>query len=122
MFRRGRDLPGKGTPMNCLVCDAQLPAPASAGRPRRYCSAACRQRAYHARHAAEQPIPPPQAVNERNLEGRLDEPLLAAIVFVPVDGEAAVYTAQSFAEFPWRRLVEELSAARKHPPVDGDGI
>ena len=100
--------------MNCAVCDTQLPTPASAGRPRRYCSAACRQRAYHARHVAEQPIIPPQATNEQTADCLLAEPLLAAIVLVPVGGDGSVYAAQAFGEFPWQRLVEDLRAVRKH--------
>ncbi len=99
--------------MNCVVCDAQLPAPASAGRPRRYCSTACRQRAYHARHAAEQPILPPQAANRPDDECRAAEPLLAAIVFVPVDEQGRVFAAHSFGEFPWRAFIDDLCESRE---------
>jgi len=36
----------------CLVCGAPLPA----GRPRRYCTAACRQRAFRARNTVAAPL------------------------------------------------------------------
>ena len=101
--------------MNCLVCDAELPAPAPIGRPRRYCSAACRQRAYHARHATDQPVFPPENALDANvigLDGQPAQPLLAEIVLVPVDCQSSVYAAQTFAEFPWRRLLADLSEGR----------
>lgn len=101
--------------MNCLVCDAELPAPAPIGRPRRYCSAACRQRAYHARHATDQPVFPPANALDADVIGlgaRPEQPLLAAIVLVPVDCRGSVYAAQTFAEFPWRRFVADLSEGR----------
>lgn len=107
--------------MNCVVCDAQLPAPASAGRPRRYCSTACRQRAYHARHAAEQPVLPPQAANGPDDWCLTAEPLLAAIVFVPVDEDGHVFAAHSFGEFPWQALVDDLRECREsRSPADPD--
>ena len=94
--------------MNCLVCDATLPAPAAVGRPRRYCSAACRQRAYHARQLAEQPVfLPENAINE-SAGCQQGELLLAAIVFVPVADESWVYAVHAFGEFPWHRLVADL--------------
>jgi hypothetical protein len=94
--------------MNCLVCDATLPAPAAGGRPRRYCSAACRQRAYHARQLAEQPLfLPENAINE-SAGCQPGEPLLAAIVFVPIADESWVYAVHAFGEFPWHRLVADL--------------
>lgn len=94
--------------MNCLVCDATLPAPAAVGRPRRYCSPACRQRAYHARQLADQPVClPDNAVNE-SAGYQPAEPLLAAIVFVPVADESWVYAVHPFSEFPWHRLVADL--------------
>lgn len=99
--------------MNCVVCDAELPAPAAVGRPRRYCSPACRQRAYHARQLAEQPVYPPEnAVDAEVMAyGTADPPpqLLAAIVLVPIDCEGSVLAAHPFAEFPWHRLLAQLS-------------
>ncbi|MFI9005607.1 hypothetical protein ACIGNX_00050 [Actinosynnema sp. NPDC053489] len=38
--------------MNCQQCGRALTAPTT-GRPRRYCSSACRQRAFRARRSAE---------------------------------------------------------------------
>lgn len=35
---------------SCAWCGAELPSPASVGRPREYCSRSCRQRAYEHRH------------------------------------------------------------------------
>ena len=35
--------------MDCAVCGNELPTAAGAGRPRRYCSPVCRQRAYRGR-------------------------------------------------------------------------
>lgn len=98
--------------MNCVVCDAQLPAPASAGRPRRYCSPACRRRAYHERQQAERPVSPPERGLARYTESQVPEPLLAAIVFVPVDGADSVYVAQPFGDFPWQQLLADLCDGR----------
>ena len=36
--------------MLCVVCHKQAPVVHGAGRPRKYCSTACRQRAYRQRH------------------------------------------------------------------------
>jgi hypothetical protein len=36
--------------MLCVVCHKQTPVVHGAGRPRKYCSTACRQRAYRQRH------------------------------------------------------------------------
>lgn len=36
--------------MGCAVCGGELPEVHGAGRPRLYCSTACRQRAYRGRH------------------------------------------------------------------------
>lgn len=106
--------------MNCVVCDAQLPAPASAGRPRRYCSAACRRRAYHARQLAERPVSPPERGHAQNAGPQVPEPLLAAIVFVPVDGADSVYVAQSFGDFPWQELLADLRDGRNgYQKADG---
>jgi hypothetical protein len=99
--------------MDCLVCDAPLPAPAAVGRPRRYCSAACRQRAYHARHLAEQPVVLPENAIDESVCGQQAEPLLAAIVFVPVADENWVYAVHAFGEFPWHRLVADLRSSRE---------
>jgi hypothetical protein len=43
-------------PAACLVCQAPLAQPRSAGRPRQYCSPACRQRASYVR-AQHRPAP-----------------------------------------------------------------
>lgn len=98
--------------MNCVVCDAELPAPAPVGRPRRYCSAACRQRAYHARQLAEQPIYPPENAIDANVMAQnapvTPPQLLTAIVLVPLDCEGLVFAAHSFAEFPWYQLLAQL--------------
>lgn len=37
--------------MRCETCETRLPVPEGRSRPRRYCSSACRQRGYRARHA-----------------------------------------------------------------------
>jgi hypothetical protein len=100
--------------MNCLVCDAQLPAPASVGRPRRYCSAACRQRAYHARHAGEQQIHTADGERDKIEAGCKPNLLLTAIVFVPVDGADAVFTAQPFSEFPWEEFLTAVGEQRNN--------
>lgn len=42
--------------MECVVCGGALPSSGGAGRPRRYCSPSCRQRAYRGRrYAARSP-------------------------------------------------------------------
>lgn len=98
--------------MNCVVCAAQLPQPAAVGRPRRYCSTACRQRAYRQRQRSEQRfcLPP------RRLPGAgapmPAEPLLAAIVLVPLDDAESVYAAQGYVEFPWESFLAGLRAER----------
>lgn len=98
--------------MNCLVCGAQLPAPATVGRPRRYCSAACRQRAYHARHTGEQQDQAAGRERDKIEAGCGPDLLLTAIVFVPVEGTEAVYTAQPFSEFPWEEFLTAIGAQR----------
>ncbi|MEY9904851.1 hypothetical protein ABIA35_001067 [Catenulispora sp. MAP12-49] len=47
--------------MRCVVCQKETPVVRGAGRPRKYCSTACRQRAYRQRHehvgSAHRPAP-----------------------------------------------------------------
>lgn len=108
-------------PLNCLVCADPLPAPAPAGRPRRYCSAACRRRAYHQRHRTGQQTPPaapPPAAGAHAPEGA-HEALLAAIVLIPLGAEGA-YAATRFTHFPWHELLSGLREGRAAACAPGE--
>lgn len=108
--------------MKCVVCDAQLPAPALVGRPRRYCSTACRQRAYRQRHRTEQRVSPPARGRTEPCGSPVAEPLLAALVLFPLDDADSVYAAQSFAEFPWEYFLARLHPEQKPDETIADHI
>ncbi|MBS2966953.1 hypothetical protein KGA66_28220 [Actinocrinis puniceicyclus] len=108
--------------MKCVVCDAQLPAPAPVGRPRRYCSTACRQRAYRHRHHSEQRLYSPARGRTEPCGRPGAEPLLAALVLFPLDEADSVYAAQSFAEFPWEYFLARLHPEQRPDETTSDGI
>ena len=71
--------------MQCAVCGNEFPTTPGAGRPRRYCSVGCRQRAYRRRSHAEGGTGPPALPSG---DGR---PRVAVVVMLvwPDRGEAA---------------------------------
>lgn len=55
--------------MTCEHCGASIPTPERQGRPRRYCSRSCQNRAYRARH--QDPIPAEMRAADRWMRYRL---------------------------------------------------
>jgi hypothetical protein len=85
------------TKMECAVCGSELPTTPGAGRPRRYCSVGCRQRAYRRRNHAEGDAGP------RARSPRDGRPGVAVVVLLvwPDRGEAAeVAEAVSVLDLP----------------------
>lgn len=100
------------TPANgaeCTVCATPIPASTGPGRPSRYCSASCRQRAYRARHSGAEAAAQSSATpfHEREVPHLTEGELLAwrgmlelqSRALPLLDGELRVRTGLTINEF-----------------------
>ncbi len=99
----------------CAECSASLPTPKERGRPRRYCSARCRQRARRRRSALPWPpiAPAHYPVDPLTVSRRTAEAIVATL-----EGEQAApavdQLAQGLLEIDW--IVYRLAALERDLP------
>ncbi len=102
-------------PQVCAECSAALPAARATGRPRRYCSARCRQKARRRRSALPWPpiAPAHYPVDPLTVSRRTAEAIVATL-----EGERAApavdQLAQGLLEIDW--IVYRLAALERDLP------